>query len=222
MPATYDLRPILDFLSQLKENNHKSWFELHKQYYENARSAFERFINDLIDEFRAEDGLQALTAKECMARIYRDIRFSRDKSPYKTNLGALVGPGGWKGNPYGYFISLEPGGKSMVAGGLHDPTPEQLEAFRQVIKWDAKEFKKITSAPEFLKIFGNLEGERLKTAPKGYDKDHPEIDLLQLKQIIVIHPFSDKSVLGPDFKDQVVTSCRVMKPFLDYLRFRVQ
>ncbi|MBK8046793.1 MAG: DUF2461 domain-containing protein [Anaerolineales bacterium] len=119
------------------------------------------------------EDLEGLTAKACMARINRDVRFSKDKSPYKTNFGALVAPGGWAGKAYGYYIGLEPHGNTMVAGGLYSPTPEQLERFRQAIDADATEFKTLTQASDFVTAFGAIEGERLKTAPKGYAKTHP-------------------------------------------------
>jgi uncharacterized protein (TIGR02453 family) len=161
--------------------------------------------------------LQGLTARECIARIYRDVRFSKDKSPYKTNMGAMIAPGGWKGSMLGYYISIEPGGQSMVAGGLYAPSTEQLNRFRQVVANDAAEFKKLTSAPDFIEAFGGVSGERLKTAPQGYDRNHPEIALLQLKQITVIHRFSREEVLAPVYAQRVAQYCRTMRPFLNYL-----
>ncbi len=150
-------------------------------------------------------------------RINRDVRFSRDKSPYKTNLGALVAPGGWRATAQGYYISLQPHGQSMAAGGLYDPTPQQLDRFRQAIDRDAAGFRQITQTPDFVDVFAAVEGVRLKTAPKGYDRDHPAIDLLQLKQILVMRRFADQEVLAPDFAGRVVAACWAMRPFLKYL-----
>jgi uncharacterized protein (TIGR02453 family) len=217
MPTPLNLRPILSFLEELSQNNHKTWFDAHRPAYNVARDMFEQFINDLIDEFRASDRLQGLSARDCMARIYRDVRFSKDKSPYKTNMAAMIAPGGWKTARLGYYISIGARAQSMVAGGLYNPTPEQLDQFRQAIDQDATEFKQLTAAKEFVEAFGTLEGERLKTAPKGYDRAHSEIELLQLKQIIVVQRFSNEDVLGAHFEGQVMQACRAMRPFLDYL-----
>lgn len=217
MQTTLNLEPILSFLADLKQNNNKAWFEQHRPDYEAARNTFEQFINDLIDEFRVPDHLQGLSARDCIARIHRDVRFSKDKSPYKTNLAAIIGPGGWNPRQLGYYISLEPQARSRVAGGLYNPDPEQLDRFRQAIIEDAAELKKITQTKDFVEAFGTIEGDRLKTTPRGYDRAHPEIELLQLKQITVVHGFSDQEVLKPDFAGQVVKVCRTMRPFLDYL-----
>jgi uncharacterized protein (TIGR02453 family) len=219
---TYNLEPALRFLDELRQNNNKPWFDSHRADYDTARSCFAQLVDDLIDEFRASDHLQGLSAKSCIARIYRDIRFSKDKTPYKTNLGAMVAPGGWKTSAFGYYLSLEPQGQSMVAGGLYAPTPEQLLKFRRAIDEDAAAFKEITGAPDFVQAFGAIEGERLKTAPKGYDRSHPEIDLLQLKQITAIRRFTDQQVLADDFAAQVAGSFRAMKPFLNYLTVIMQ
>ncbi len=215
--ANNNLGLILRFLDELRKNNNKIWFEQHRPDYAAARGAFEQLIDELIDEFRVPDHLQGLTAKDCIARIYREIRFTRDKSPYKTNLAALIAPGGWRSTYLGYYLSIAPHGQSMVAGGLYLPTPEQLNRFRQVIADNADTFKKIIGAEDFLQAFGFLEGERLKTAPKGYDRTHPEIALLQLKQITVVHHFSDQEVVAHDFSAQVAKICQAMKPFLAYL-----
>jgi uncharacterized protein (TIGR02453 family) len=223
MPPTYVLHPALDFLNDLSHHNDRPWFNAHRAAYDAARLAFETFVDDLIDCLRFSDNLQDLAAKDCLARIYRDVRFSKDKSPYKTNFGALIGRGGWKTpNLLGYFISLEPGGKSMAAGGLHDPTSEQLTHFRQTIDRDARVFQQVTQAKDFVKEFGAVAGERLKTAPKGYDRDHPHIDLLQLKQVYVMHTYADGEVLAHDFADRVVEACRAMKPFLTFLSGVIQ
>jgi len=217
MPTTPNLEPVLDFLNDLSQNNHKAWFDQNRPAYAAARSAFEQFIDGVIDAFREVDNLQGLAARECMPRINRDVRFSKDKSPYKTNLGALVAPGGWRATAQGYYISLQPHGQSMVAGGLYDPTSQQLDRFRQAIDRDAAGFRQITQAPDFVEVFGAVEGARLKIAPKGYDRDHPAIDLLQLKQILAMRRFQDEEVLAPDFAGRVVAACWAMRPFLKYL-----
>jgi len=217
MGTSLNLKPIFTFLDGLSMHNSKAWLDGNLPAYEDARETFERFIDHLIDEFRDSDHLQALSAKDCIFRLNRDVRFSKDKSPYKTNFGAVIGPGGRKATEQGYYISIEPQGRSMVAGGLHMPTPEQLTRFRQAIDRNAAGFRKITRAKTFVEYFGAVEGERLKTAPQGYDRSHPDIELLQLKQVTVTHHFADKEVLGRDFSAQVVIVFRAMRPFLNYI-----
>ena len=218
MENTNQFGPVLGFLDELSRNNNRTWFEQHRPDYQAARAAFEQFVDGIIDEFRASDQLEGLSARECIARIFRDIRFSKDKTPYKTNLAALIAPGGWRGSAFGYYLSLAPHDQTIAAGGLHAPTPEQLNRFRQVIDRDASAFKEITQARGFVSVFGALEGERLKTAPKGYDRAHPEIELLQLKQVMAFHRFTDREVLAGDFSEKVVSTCQAMRPFLDYLQ----
>jgi uncharacterized protein (TIGR02453 family) len=222
MPASLNLSSIQSFLSELSINNNKIWFDDHRPVYNAARETFEKFINGLIDDFRVPDKLQDLTARECMTRIYRDIRFSKNKTPYKTNMAAMIAPGGWKTPMLGYYISIEPKNQSIAAGGLYNPTPEQLNLFRQVIERDASAFKKFLHGKEFIENFHEIEGDRVKTAPKGYDRTHPEIELLRLKQIFVVHHFTDDEVLASNFSEKVIKVCIVVKPFLTYLNEIVQ
>lgn len=222
MPSPLNLGSIQSFLSDLSLNNNKIWFDDHRPVYNAARETFEKFINGLIDEFRVPDKLQDLTARECMTRIYRDIRFSKNKAPYKTNMAAMIAPGGWRAPMLGYYISIEPNNHSIAAGGLYNPSPEQLNRFRQVIERDASAFKKLLQGKEFIENFHEVEGDRLKTAPKGYERTNPEIELLQLKQIFVVHHFTYDEVLANNFNEKVVKVCRAMKPFLTYLNEVVQ
>jgi uncharacterized protein (TIGR02453 family) len=222
MLATLNLDSIQNFLTELSLNNNKIWFDDHRPVYNAARETFEKFIAGLIDEFRVPDKLQDLTARECMTRIYRDIRFSKNKTPYKTNMAAMIAPGGWRAPMLGYYISIEPKNQSIAAGGLYNPTPEQLNRFRQVIERDSSFFKELLRGKEFVEYFHEIEGDRLKTAPKGYERTHPEIELLQLKQIFVVHHFTDTEVLANNFSEKVVKVCQAMKPFLKYLNEIVQ
>ena len=217
MTDPINLKPLLRFLDQLGKNNNKAWFEAHRAEYETGRAEFERFTAYVIDQLRDSDGLGTLSAKDCISRINRDIRFSKDKSPYRTNLWAEIAPGGRKATRLGYHISVGPGGHSIVAGGLYMSTPEQLARFRRAIDQDAAAFKKVVGARAFVQTFGSVEGERLKTAPQGYDRAHPEIELLQLKQVTAVHRFTDAQVTEPEFPQQVVVTCGAMRPFLDYL-----
>ena len=211
------LQPALQFLAQLERNNNKAWFEENRPAYDAARAAVEDFLEAVIDALRNTDPLGDLTAKQCLMRIHRDIRFSRDKSPYNTAISASIAPGGRKSGKMGYYISVGPQDRSIVAGGLYSPTPEQLARFRKAIESDASELRAIARAKAFVEHFGQIAGEKLKTAPKGYERTHPEIDLLQLKQAIVIRHFTDAEIVKPDFPEHVVAACKAMKPFVTWL-----
>jgi uncharacterized protein (TIGR02453 family) len=217
MAAQVDLKPTIDFLKALKRNNNRAWFQAHRSEFEQASSRFEAFVGALIDELRPTEDLRGLTPKDCIFRIYRDVRFSRDKTPYKTHMGAYVAPGGRKLMRVGYYVQVSPGDDSMLAGGLHDPDPKQLDKFRQAISRDAAPFKKIVGARAFRQYFGDVEGDKLKSAPRGYSKDHPEIELLRMKQVTVYHGFTDSEVLASDIVKRIVSGCKLMKPFLIYL-----
>jgi len=217
MSTTLNLRPVLSFLDDLGKHNTKGWFDANRVAYEDARDRFAQLIDHLIDALRDSDHLQGLSAKDCIARINRDTRFSKDKSPYKTNLGAMIAPGGRKSEQLGYHIAIGPAGQSLIAGGLYMPTAEQLAKFRQAIDQDAQELKHIARDKTFIHYFGTIEGEKLTTAPQGFSRTHPEIELLKLKQVVVAYRFADTDVVAPDFSDQAVHVCQAMRPFLDYL-----
>jgi uncharacterized protein (TIGR02453 family) len=217
MKDLLDLEPVLIFLNELSKNNNKVWFEANRDKYEKTKDSFERFIDFIIDEFREPDSLNGLTARECTSRIYRDIRFSKDKSPYKTNMWATIAPGGKKTMRMGYHVALQPQGRSIIAGGMWEPVTDQLLKFRQAIARDATQFKKIITAKDFVDYFGKIEGEKLKTVPQGFDKTHPELEILKLKQVVVVHYFSDEEVLASNFAQRVIAGCKAMRPFLDYL-----
>ena len=212
-----DLRPVLDFLSHLKQHNNKAWFDENRTAYDIARARFESFVDQLISKYGGIDDLGGITAKDCVMRIYRDTRFSKDKSPYKTNMSATIAPGGKKSSSLGYHLHIQPQDETLIAGGLYMPTPEQLARFRMAIDQDAAPFKAIIKDKEFQKYFGMLEGEKVKTVPQGYTRDHPEIELLRFKQVVVVHKLSDEMVLSPKLSTHVIKTFTAMKPFLDYL-----
>lgn len=212
-----DLRPTLEFLRDLKQCNNKTWFDLNRPAYEIARARFENFVDQLIMKYSAVEDLGAITAKDCVMRIYRDTRFSKDKSPYKTNMSATIAPGGKNSPSLGYYLHLQPNNETFVAGGLYIPTPDQLAKFRGVIDQNAAPFKRIITDKDFTRNFGALEGDKVKTAPQGYGRDHPEIELLRFKQVVVVRRFSDEMVLSPKFGAQVIKTFSAMRPFLNYL-----
>ncbi len=218
MSPNADLKPVMAFLSKLARNNDRTWFEAHRPDYDEARLLFMSFVQELIDGLDRFEDMRGVTPKDCVMRIYRDVRFSKDKSPYKTGMGASIGPGGRKAYGFQFYLHLEPGGNSMVAGGMHEPEPAQLNAFRAAISRDARPFKSIVGARTFRQYFGEVSGDRLKTAPQGYDRSHPEIELLRLKEVVAIHKLPDDVVVAPGLSTHVVNVCAAMKPFLDYLR----
>ena len=212
-----NLQDTLDFLGKLQAHNNREWFENNRAAYDRAREAFEMFVDDLIRGAGRIQDLKGVAAKDCIFRIYRDVRFSRDKAPYKTNMAAMIAAGGRKSGREGYYVHLAPHDESMIAGGLYMPSGEQIAKFRQAIARDAAPFKKIIAAREFKKYFGTLAPEKLKVAPLGYARDHPEIELLKWKQVVVAHPLADEQVLAPDLVPYAVRVFKAMKPFLDYM-----
>jgi uncharacterized protein (TIGR02453 family) len=212
-----DLGMVLKFLSGLKKNNNRQWFEANKAEYEKAMAQFETLVGRLIAGLSKIEDLDGLTPRDCIMRIYRDIRFSKDKSPYKTGLGAGIVPGGRKSGRLGFHVHLAPNGATMIAGGLWEPTPQHLSRFREAIVSDASAFKKILSSSAFKGHFGQMTGDALKTVPKGYPADHPEIALLRQKQVCAAETFKDDVVVSSKFPELAVESLKAMKPFIDYL-----
>jgi len=212
-------KSTFDFLSKLKKNNNKEWFDKNRPEYEIAKNDYKEFIQELIDTIgKFDPAVKALEPKHCVFRINRDIRFSNDKTPYKVNMGASIAPGGKKSITAGYYIHIQPGA-SFLAGGMWQPPAPQLSAIRQEIDYNAPEFKKLTGNKEFKKYFGALSDEdKVKTTPKGYDKDHPEIESLKLKSFIMVHDLKDKEVLSKDFIKHCEAVFKAMLPMNKFLR----
>ncbi len=221
MNAAVDLKPVLAFLSNLQENNNRAWFEANRSTYDTAREQFEVFVEDVIQEMRPWEDLQGVAAKDCLFRIYRDIRFSRDKSPYKTSMAASIAPGGRHSWRQAYYLHLEPHDRSIAAGGLHMPASKQLSSFRDLVLNEPGELLDVLADPDFRTNFGEIKGEKLATAPRGISTDHPHIELLRLKEAVAIRSFADGAVLAGDFLPAVVGAFRAMKPFLDLLNERI-
>ena len=212
-----NLAPVLSFLKQLEKNNDRTWFEAHRADYENALERFEDFVAALIMEISAFEDLAGVTPKDCLFRIYRDVRFSKDKSPYKTNMAASIGPGGRKSRGYPFYLRVAPGNHTMLAGGCHEASAEQLARWRSAVDKDGSTVKKLIGRKDFVEAFGGLSGDKLAKAPKGYAADHPDIELLRLKQITVMHTVTDKDLLSPIRRAILRCRLQAMKPFLDYL-----
>lgn len=211
------LRSTLDYLRELHVNNNKKWFDLNHAHYDKARGAFEDFIVDLIASFDPIEDFSGVTAKECMFRINRDIRFSPDKTPYKISMSAVIGRGGRKATGRSYYIHIQPDGNSLLAGGLYSPSPAELDKVRSSIAEDSSKLKAILHKRDFVRYFGTISGDALKTAPKGYPKDHPDLELLRLKQFVAHRPLTDEQVLSDDLIPSILEASKALKPFLSYI-----
>ncbi len=211
------MKSVLSFLNQLKENNNREWFNDNKSLYEDARTEFETFINLLILKIKEFDSeIDVNGAKDCMFRIYKDVRFSKDKSPYKTNMGAYIAKGGRKSELAGYYMHVEPGG-SFAGGGIYCPQPDILKKIREDIYINPENIKSILNEKSFKTTFPELYGDRLKTVPKGYPKDFKDGDLLKFKDYTVIKSLSDKDILSNTLIDKVIAIFKTQKPFNLYL-----
>lgn len=216
MEVIIDLKPVLAFVKDLERNNDRDWFKAHRAEYDLARGRFEEFVAVLIGELARTEPLGNLNPKDCIFRIHRDLRFSKDKTPYKTHFGAYIAPGGRQSRRMGFYVHIEIG-ESMFAGGMHHPESKQLAAFRASIDQDASEFKSIISEKSFQTTFGEVEGDKLKTMPRGYPKDHPEADLLRFKSVVAVRNIDDDQVVSDDIVRLAMETHAAMKPFLSYL-----
>lgn len=210
------MQEIYSFLSDLAQNNNREWFNEHKKRYKKANAQFLDVVQELIFGINEFDDLGPLSAKECVFRIYRDVRFSKNKNPYKENMGGYIARGGRKSGLAGYYIHVQPG-ESFIAGGQYGPNKEQLQAIRASIMEDATPLREVIAAEGFQKYFGELGGDKVKTAPRGIKRDHPEIDLLRHKQFVVMHQVTDAQVLAADFQSYVLDVFRHLKPLNDCL-----
>ncbi len=211
-------KKTFDFLKSLKKNNNREWFNANKEKYEFAKNEFEVFIEALIIEITKFDKeISGLKARECIFRIYRDVRFSKDKSPYKNHFGAFITYHGKNSNGPGYYIHLEPG-NCFLAGGIYQPESEKLNLIRKEIAFNFKYFKKILANSEFVKYFEGLSVmDKLKTAPKGFPKDHPYIEILKNKSFIVSRKIGDKSVLEKNFLQESLKIIKAIRPLNKFL-----
>lgn len=211
---------ILKFLKDIKKNNDRVWFEKNKPKYLEAKQGFEDFVGEVLKEIvKFDSGLGGLDHKKLPFRIYRDVRFSKDKSPYKTNMGAGFSPNGKLVQEPGYYVHIEPGNKSFVAGGIYMPDAPNLSKIRQEIDYNGDKLIKITKSKSFTKSFDGFdEFDKLKTMPKGYAKDHPHIEILKLKSLIVSHNFTDKEVMDKKFVKNVALHAKAIKPLNDFIR----
>jgi uncharacterized protein (TIGR02453 family) len=204
----------LDFFKEIKENNNKPWFEKNKPRYEAAKENFLEFMEELLAEIRKIEPIYEKDLKKYASRIYRDVRFSKDKSPYKNNISSLIERASdYKKCPF--YLHIQPG-ESFMGGGIWQPEPDLLSRVRQEIDYNGSEFNKILNKKSFVDLFGKLSGEALVRPPKGYEADNPNIELLKLKQYIVSRSFDDEMVTSQHFIKELCTCYKEALPFFEF------
>lgn len=202
----------LQFLSNLKKNNNRDWFNENKNEFQISQGNAKEFYNKIMENLNKHDDIERFK----LFRIYRDVRFSKDKTPYNPHFAGSFSRTG-KRLRGGYYLRIRPG-ESFLAGGFWEPNKEDLFRIRKEFEINDSEIRKILKDQKFNKIFGgHLEGNELKTAPKGFDKEHSAIDLIRKKGFIAVKKFSDKDILDSNFIQTVDDSYRALRPFFDYM-----
>ncbi|NER13734.1 TIGR02453 family protein [Leptobacterium flavescens] len=210
MSATIS-KSVFEFFSKLEKNNNRDWFNDHKKEFKAIEADVKAFCAELMEQMQKHDEIDKMK----MFRIYRDVRFSKDKTPYKTHFAASYG----RNKPKlrgGYYLRLKEG-ESFIATGFWDPNKEDLLRIRKEFEMDDSEIRDILNDKTFKSTWGELSGEEVKSAPKGFNKEHKAIDLIKKKQFIFVRNFTDKEVLAPDFLDKVNESFRIIRPYFDFM-----
>lgn len=201
----------LQFLKDLKANNNRDWFTNNKSTYQKAHGEVKDFYEAVMADLNRHDSIEKLKH----FRIYRDVRFSKDKTPYQPHFACSFARAGAERRG-GYYIRIRPG-ESAIATGFWDPEPKDLLRIRKEIEQSGDELLEVINKPAFKKIWGDIQGDAVKTAPKGFDKEHPHIDLIRRKQFIFVRNFTDKEVLAPDFFEEVTKSYKAIRPYFDLM-----
>jgi len=211
------MKETLSFLAELEKNNVRDWFEANRKTYEHSKKDLAVLVQEVIDGLQKIDPeITGLIASKCMFRINRDVRFSANKNPYKNNMGAYMSKGGKKSVYGGYYLHIQ-NNASFIAAGVWMPEAPILKSIRQELHYNHKNFRKIIDSKVFKTHFGQVEGDQLKTTPKGYEADHPAIDLLRHKSFVVTHKFSNKEVCSADFVKQCLDYYKTAAPFLKFV-----
>ena len=205
----------LEFLKDLSKNNNREWFNQHKYRYTEAHHNIIDFIDALIVEMNKHDQIETKSGKDSIFRIYKDVRFSKDKTPYNIHWSASLSRATKKLRG-GYYFRIEPG-NSMMGGGFFGPVPDDMKRIRQDIDTNYTDWNKVLANPALTKTFEKMTGEQVASAPRGYAKDHPAIDLLRYKQFLFTRQFTDDEVLDKDFLYQLNDSFKSLRPFFDYM-----
>lgn len=210
----------IKFLKDLKKNNNKPWFEKNRKAYETARVDFAAFVQKVIDQHSKKDpSIKNLVAKDCLFRINRDVRFSKDKSPYKTNMGAYINGAGKKAITGGYYFHCEPG-QAFVGGGLWMPMPPELRKVRQEVDYNFTDFKKIISSKKFKSVYGDLNKSDeyvLTRVPKGYEPTNPAAEYLKMKSFVALVSFKDSDLTSPGLVKKTVAAFEALQPLLHFI-----
>ena len=216
----------LKFLKDLKKNNSKEWFDQHRNADDAAKADFAMLVTAVIHELgKTDPGIATLTAKDCMFRINRDVRFSKNKAPYKSNMGASFVAGGKKSILSGYYFHLEPGGQSFVGGGLYMAEPDKMKKIRQEIDYNWDAFRKIIQNKKFVAQYGDLqkgEGLSLSREPKGYEKDNPAIDYIKLKSWIATTSITDAELTDKQLLKKINAAFHALQPLVVFLNRALQ
>jgi len=219
-------KPTLKFLKDLKANNVKEWFDAHRTIYDGARADFTNLVATVIEQYGKQDeAIASLQAKDCLFRINRDVRFSKNKAPYKTNFGASIARGGKKSIYAGYYIHIEPGNESFAGGGLWMPEAEELKKVRQEIDYNITAFEPLVTAPAFKAMYGGLytgEDSKLSRPPKGYDDTNPAIEYLKLKSFIALHPLKDTELTDKGLLSTILQAFSALHPLVDFLNTAIE
>lgn len=210
------------FLNELKQNNSRDWFNANKDKYLEAKDEFEFFVSVIIEGLITIDpDLERQMPKDTTFRIYRDIRFSKNKLPYKTNMGSYICRGGKKSDFGGYYIHLEPQ-NSFIGGGVHMPSPEVLKKIRADILENGDELTEIIQQKDFMDTFNGLSGEKLKNPPRGYDKNLPYIDLLKYKSFTVFKKITDQDLEAEELSGAILRDFQIMLPLVRFLNYSIE
>ncbi len=205
-------REVFSFFKRLDKNNNRDWFNDNKPEFKELEKEVKQFYNQLFERINAHDEIDKLK----IFRIYRDVRFSKDKTPYKTHFGGSL----HRKKPElrgGYYLHIQPNNESFIATGFWEPQKDDLFRIRKEFEMDASEMRKIMSNKKFKSVWGDLVGDELKTAPKGFDKEHENIDLIRKKMYIFTRKFTDKEVTSQEFLDTIDDSFKAIRPFFDYM-----
>jgi uncharacterized protein (TIGR02453 family) len=205
-------KDVFSFLKQLKQNNNREWFHDHKAAFKDIELGVKQFYAQLNEQLNTVDSIDAFK----IFRIYRDVRFSKNKLPYKTHFGGSF----HRTKPElrgGYYLHIAPQNESFIATGFWDPNKEDLFRIRKEFEIDSDEIRELMAQPKFKSVWGALQGDALKSAPRGFDKNDPNIDLIRRKQFIFTKKFTDKEVLSKGYGQQIITDFKVIRPYFDYM-----
>ena len=215
---------IISFLSRLEQNNSKVWMDANREEYHQVRDSFKFWVQERLTEMTKFDpDLEGLALKEIIYRINRNTRFQKDAPPYKNYLAATFSKGGKKSRFAEYYFQIFPGGQSCIGGGLWGPDSPELAKVRQEIDYNPEPLLQFVNDKKIQSFYGELyQGGKLKTAPRGYPKDHENIVLLRLKHFFVFRTFPDDVLDQPDFNQQIIEACQLVQPLLQYLNQAVE